>query len=477
MLDKFENLLQKIRQADKKYSLFFKGQKILVGLSGGADSVCLVHALKSLSREYGFSLAALHINHLIRGKEAFCDEEFAKKLCQRLSVDFYCERIDVPAIAKETKQSLELCARNQRYLTFEKICSSLCYDTIATAHNANDCAETLLLNLTRGCSLKGLCSIPPKRTLSDSCSFSVIRPLIMASRPEIEDYLGAVGESFVTDSTNACDDYTRNFIRHNILPQFLTLNPAFVRNTRDLCDTLRRDSEFIEDFARRHFSSNIQELSEFDPTIQARIIRRLYNEACGGKYLLEKKHIDDICRNLKNQTLGVSLPGKIKCVNKDGMLCFIKDTRQKQEYTGIPVPLKAEFTHFYNNQYLICIKTKKIDESLEKHKNSTQLYENIYKIVNTDYIYSDTILCDLYARTRNHGDKIRQNGMQKSIKRLFCEKNVPPDERNILPFICNDKEIVYIPHLGISENYRRRESSRFVTQITIFKKSDNTFKE
>ena len=203
-----------------EYGMIKKDDCITAALSGGADSVCLLIILKELSDKYSFTLDALHINHCIRGKESDRDEEFCRNLCKKYDIPLTVIRTDVPAAAAESKKSLEETARDIRYKAFEKHAGDK--GKIATAHTVSDNAETVILNMARGTGLKGLCGIPPVRD-------NIIRPLIDVTRQQIEDYLKSMNQGFVTDSTNLSDDYTRNRIRHKIIPELLKINEGFYK--------------------------------------------------------------------------------------------------------------------------------------------------------------------------------------------------------------------------------------------------------
>ena len=177
-------IFEKIKQANEKYSLFPERAKILVALSGGADSVTLLLALKEYFPD--LMLYACHVNHMLRAEEADRDSLFAKELCGRLGIPIEILKTDVAKAAKEKSLSTELCAREIRYGFFEKVCKKYGITLVATAHTASDCAETVLFNLARGSTLPGLCGIPPKRNLCDG--IEIIRPLIFVSRDEIEEY-------------------------------------------------------------------------------------------------------------------------------------------------------------------------------------------------------------------------------------------------------------------------------------------------
>ena len=210
-----DNMLNKVLDTIKEFDMFKKSERLLVCLSGGADSVSLLLCLNEL----GYDVCACHVNHQLRGRESERDQQFCEELCKKLNIELSVHRIDVTAFCKENAVSIEEGARELRYRIFDSIKA----DKICTAHTLSDCIETTVFNLARGTGLKGLCSIPPKRD-------RIVRPLINCTREEIIDYLKAKGQDFVTDSTNLTDEYTRNKVRHNIIPQLLRINPSLMKS-------------------------------------------------------------------------------------------------------------------------------------------------------------------------------------------------------------------------------------------------------
>ncbi|MBP5158691.1 MAG: tRNA lysidine(34) synthetase TilS, partial [Lachnospiraceae bacterium] len=190
----------------------------MAGVSGGADSVCLLLFLNSLKDELGLEIFAVHVNHGVRGEEADRDEDFTTKLCERLSIPCTVATRDVPAAAKLSGRSEEEEGRLARYEAFEEECKRRSCSKIAVAHNRDDNAETVLLNLARGSGLHGLCGIRP--VSKRKSGITVIRPLLCVDKQRITGFLEGRGEPFCFDSTNATDDYSRNYIRNNILPAF-----------------------------------------------------------------------------------------------------------------------------------------------------------------------------------------------------------------------------------------------------------------
>ena len=211
-------LEQKALCALRQYSLFSQGDRIAAGVSGGADSVALLRFLAALRPQFGWDLVVCHIHHGLRGAEADRDECFVRALAEQLGLPCAVSRIDAAALALRDHISVEEAGRMARYAFFAQTAGE--GGRIATAHTLDDSIETVLMNLVRGTGLRGLCGIPRIRG-------NIVRPLLDCTRAEVEDYLGALGQPYCTDSTNLTDDYTRNRIRHDILPRLCALNPNF----------------------------------------------------------------------------------------------------------------------------------------------------------------------------------------------------------------------------------------------------------
>ena len=211
-------LEQKALCALRQYSLFSQGDRIAVGVSGGADSVALLRFLAALRPQFGWDLVVCHIHHGLRGAEADRDECFVRALAEQLGLPCAVSRIDAAALALRDHISVEEAGRMARYAFFAQTAGE--GGRIATAHTLDDSIETVLMNLVRGTGLRGLCGIPRIRG-------NIVRPLLDCTRAEVEDYLGALGQPYCTDSTNLTDDYTRNRIRHDIIPRLCALNPNF----------------------------------------------------------------------------------------------------------------------------------------------------------------------------------------------------------------------------------------------------------
>ena len=255
-----------------RYDMLKFGNRITVALSGGADSMSLLYCLLELKDELGITVNAAHLNHLIRGDEAFRDEEFVKEECHKLGVELFLKRVDVPKLASDSGKSLELTAREVRYAFFEEINTGV----VATAHNADDNLETVIFNLTRGSAIDGLCGIPPKRDI-------FIRPLILTTRKEIEEYCAFKNIEYVTDSTNLEDCYTRNKIRHNVIPILKEINSNVSQTVLRTVKSLREISADINLKAKEYLENNL--LSENELSV---VDYKIFYRKCGRFYFFGK---------------------------------------------------------------------------------------------------------------------------------------------------------------------------------------------
>ena len=258
------------RETVREYRMLVPGDRVLCGLSGGADSVALLHLLLLLGREYPFEVFAVHVHHGIRGAEADRDEAFCKQLCREYGVSLHCEHADAPGYAAESGKNLEDAARCLRYDIFRKIRAEADIDRIALAHHADDNLETVLLNLTRGSGLAGIRGIPPVRG-------SIIRPLLACKKADIAGYCEENGLSYVTDSTNADPSYARNFIRSSIVPLLEKLNPEVQQAFCQTSAIARADDEALWLEAEAHsLSDGRKQLSALPDAVLDRVLLREY---------------------------------------------------------------------------------------------------------------------------------------------------------------------------------------------------------
>ena len=242
-------MLDKVINYIKENELIQKGDKILVALSGGPDSVCLLHILYGLKDKFNLTLGAIHINHMLRDEEAYNDERYIIKLCDELGINHYVKRINIEYVAKVANVSLEVAGRNERYKAFEEIRGKYGYNKIAVAHNANDQAETVLMRVMRGTGLEGLTGIKAKR------EDGIIRPILCLNRQEIEKYCEEKKLNPRIDASNYERIYSRNKIRLDILPYMKEhFNKDIVDTLNRMTILLQKDNEFIEEYSKKCYN-------------------------------------------------------------------------------------------------------------------------------------------------------------------------------------------------------------------------------
>lgn len=419
----------------KKYNMLSHGDRVVVGLSGGADSVCLTHILNSLKNEYSVELIAAHVNHGIRGAEADRDEKFCREFCENSGIEFHVLKADIPALAKEKKLSEEECGRLVRYEFFNKLAGEK--GKIATAHNQNDCAETLLFNLTRGSSLKGAGSIPPVRD-------NIIRPIIECSRQDIEEYCESNNLKFVTDSTNLENEYTRNKIRNEILPKLREINPSVCKNLASFSFLARDDEEFIQGEAENVFlkctdGENLKsgEFNSLNISLKRRVAYKYLKQFT--KADIDRKHIDAFIDFSLNRAA-------FQCVDA---LSFTKQNGVISLKKPFAEPFRIELdalsgTVDYNYGQLEFVTLSQKD----LQKLNKQEYDNL--------IDCDKIGNTLVLRSRIDGDSFTfpKRKVTKSLKKLFNEDKISPESRNTYAVLESDGKIAWLDKYGVSKDFR-----------------------
>lgn len=443
----------------EKYNMLQKGDTIVVGLSGGADSCALLHYLVTLREKYGLLIIACHVNHMIRGEEADRDENFARDFCKKSDVPFRLLKIDVPKIAKEKKEGTEKCARDIRYAFFEKTAGEF-NAKIATAHTASDNAETVLFNIARGCGLKGLSGIPPVRD-------NIIRPLIMVTREEIEIYCRKNNINYVTDSTNLEDEYTRNKIRHNVIPVLEEINTSFISNVSKMTEIIRRNEEYLYNIADNELKKalvckgntktyKVNILNSMNDAIFSQsvfILLKKYN------IIPDRKHIS-LIREICHKNGVVQIKGNIFAVSKQGMLRII----EKVPFDNtVQIPLNFDNDIVINNKK-IELKRHSISEFNKAEKNKKILFINSGDC--------DTIPNRAVFRYRKSGDIFRlpERNITKSLKKLFIELKIPAENRDKILVLANGNDVIWIDGLGFSERYGVTKITENVLNIAV---SDN----
>ena len=445
---------KKVLEFIRKNKLVKKGNSVVLGVSGGADSICMLKLLSDLQKRLGISLYVLHINHMIRGEEADQDAAFVKKICTKFKVPHRVINVDVPALAEREGLSEEEAGRYVRYDEFSKYAYEVGATKIAVAHNSNDNAETVLMNLARGTGIKGLGGIPPKREMEDANGnvVEVIRPILCLSRKEIEDYLKENEIEYRNDSTNDSTDYTRNKIRLEIMPLLENINDNAMQNITNASNELADTSDYIEkdvDEAYEEFVSEedgkmflSDESFAIDPIVLTGVIRKMIENIAGKLKDITRIHVGDVV-SLSEKQVGkkIDLPYSIVA---------------EREYEGISMFSESNETESEtkNKEVIISFEEDDFDRtSIEELKYTKWL----------DYDKID----DVVVRTRQKGDYIviDGDGATKKLKKYFIDEKIPRRERDEVLLVADGNHILWVVGYRISEDVKVKPDTKKVVKL------------
>lgn len=417
----------------KKHNMIIKGDTVICGLSGGADSVSLLLVLNEISKEMDFTLKALHVNHCLRGAESDRDENFCRELCKSLNIPFKAVSCNVTDFAEKNQLSVEESARILRYKIFAENSDG---SKIATAHNANDNLETVIFNLARGTALKGISGIPPIRD-------NIIRPLLAVSRSEIECYLNSLNQNYVTDSTNLSDDYTRNKIRHQVLPILCGINPSLIETSVKSLETLREENAFIENLIQQALNdcrdgNKLHGIENYQKVIRCRCISRLLSE---NNLSYSHNRLNDTDNILINGGK-INISGDIFFIS-DGHNAELKKITSVSGKENISTDLKIGENFIFSDKIFYC--------ELISHEDLKKIYD-VHKKLTFYLLDYDKIIGRVILRNRRFGDRIRLDGKNftSSIKKLINEK-IPSEQRAELHFLEDENGTIFAEKLGIAE--------------------------
>ena len=402
------------------------GGLLLCAVSGGRDSVCLLHYLANLAPGRGFSVAAAHLNHKMR-PEAQRDEDFVRALCRKLDVPFYTETAPVYETAEQWGLGVEETGRRLRYDFLQRTAGAIGAERIATAHHAQDQAETVLLNLLRGTGPEGLAGIPPVRG-------RIVRPLLQTSRREIEDYLEEHGLSHVEDSTNQDTHYARNRLRRELWPQLETINPALTRSIGRTAEILRSENTYLDTLAADYLPQSgtaleTARLLSAPEALRPRILRLLLQRLPGGKRDVGAVHIDALLAlAVGGGTL--DLPGEMQAVCRGGQLRLTMRETVPPEMT---------------------------------------LRQGVNRWGDYDITLRGGEDVRVTVRSWRGNDRLTTGRGSRSLKRLFLDAGIPAEDRNRIPVVCVNGAVRAVYGVGIEESISSGENDDHIN-ITIHKR-------
>ncbi len=432
--------------------------RVLLALSGGADSVVLLHLLHRFQSAYGYQLEALHVHHGIRGAEADRDRDFCSALCKEWKIPLTVAHYDIPSLAAMEKAGLEETARKYRYQALDEFAQAHGFDAIVTAHTATDNVETVLMQLTRGtASLHG---IPPVRD-------AYLRPLLKVSRADILSYLNEYDLPHVEDSTNESNDYSRNLIRHQVLPVLRQLNPRMEDAFGRAVTHSKEDDDYLQSLAAPFAERGaVQELTALPAPLRSRaLIARCGKLGIGALSETHLRALARLCADAHPHA-SLSLPGGSVAI-EDGLLVRAHRTVDPEDWE---IELHPGENSLPDGSLLYMLLES--DGDLEKYIAHQQ---NIYKLLIKITINFATIEGTVIARSRRAGDRILCGKMHRSVKKLYCDAHVPIADRPNSPLVCDENGILWIPRLGMVRDGAAADGSAQVRLFWLQKDAKESF--
>lgn len=431
-------MINKILHTIQCHNMLAPNDKVVIGLSGGADSMALAFFLNSLRSQWNLTIQVAHVNHGIRGAEADRDEKFVVDWCEKNKIQYKVLHADVLKIASEQKISTELCGRNVRYEFFNSFGDDW---KIATAHNLNDCMETVLFNITRGTSMSGVRGIPPVRG-------NIVRPLIGCSRAEIEEFCTENKINFVIDSTNLGNDYSRNHIRNKVVPLLKELNPSVENAFSRLSDSAKVDGDYLATlsnilYEKCFFENSLKAefLENEDFALRSRVIERFIKSVSGV----------DVNNKLVFQIDKILLDGGKMQIDRD---FFIKKFKNKIiiEKTG---EFKCNMPEIVNK---LNVTSKDFFNNKDKYKKSFDFCG--------DY---DKIRGNIKVRSRQEGEKISISGRNctKTLKKYFNEIGIMQSNREFVPVLSDDEGVIAVAGYAVDRRVEISESTENVLLLKL----------
>ncbi|WP_053955564.1 tRNA lysidine(34) synthetase TilS [Inediibacterium massiliense] len=462
-------MLKKFLKTIQEHKMIQRGDGIVIGVSGGPDSICLLHLLCKIQKEYDLKLYVVHLNHQFRGDAADQDAAYVEKICKKLNIPAFIYTRNVEEYSKDRGITFEEGGREIRYDLFEEVLKKTKSKKIAVAQNMDDQAETVLMRLMRGSGLEGLCAISYVR------DEKIIRPILDISRYEIEDYCEKNNLHPRIDHTNLETIYTRNRIRLEFIPYIQKyFNPNIKETLSRTANVLREDKNFIEDYQKDVYDIIVKRrdkeicidkilLKRQHRAIQKRILRQAIWEMVGNLKDIQMKHIQSIINLVEKNNLGnkIDLPRGLWVRIEEEYLIFSIEKKEIEKY---------DFEYNIN-----------IGEILYLQETSSEIFSHIMdrkdlkQISKEDHVKLfdyDKIRGNLVIRNRKDGDRFFPLGMKgsKKLKDFFIDEKIPKQKRDEIPLICDEKEIMWIVGYRVSEKYKIDQDTKKILVMSYKKK-------
>lgn len=451
------DLYDKVCKTIKQYNMINEGELVIVGVSGGPDSIALLHLLVRLQKELAFSLHAAHLDHSFRGREAEEEALWVKKTAESWGIGCTLAKVDVPDLARRKHLSAQDAGHQARTSFFLSLQEKLGAQKIAVGHQANDQAETLLMHFLTGAGSEGLSGILPVQG-------PYIRPLLFIERDDIEKYCSEHGLSPKRDPSNAKDIYLRNKIRNKLVPWLKeNINPNLVNTLNRTAQILLAQEEYLrlatEQAAKNCSQHNkgfikilLKDFTSLHPALQRRLIRSAYKDI-GKKQGLQFKHVEEVRELLLDKQVGkiLHLPDDVKVEKEYDAILFYRGSIPDNKSTQNKDPIKKRILNIPGDTDIPEL------GKIISAQYTDLLPENIPE--NTAYLPYEEYSSPLYIRTRQEGDKFSPRGYNKSkkLKEYFIDKKIPRKTRDSILLLVNEKEVIWIP--GIASGNRLNKKS------------------
>ncbi len=486
-----------------QHTMIAKRDRVLVACSGGADSIALLLLLWDRHKELGFEVEACHVEHGIRGEESLRDAAFVRELCLDRNIPYTCVRVDAPSYATSQHVGLEEAARILRYDALKKRADAIqeieamldgggndCTSArnrqvkIALAHHMEDNAETILFQMARGSGLDGMCGMTPVRREE---KYTYIRPLLGVTRTEIEAYLAGKKQAFCTDSTNENLEYSRNYVRKEILPGFENLNDQAILHMNQMAEQLTLVQDYVSTQVHELYEKLVRrdekglrvkaaEIASLHPMLQRELLMELMANCAGSRKDLTSAHVMSLEDLLTKQSgKRVHLPYQMQAVIRYEDLCIEKCV----EADGAPVGTEEEALGLWVSEEMLqgflqdgkphCLQIPGSDTTITVCVREDLCYqEEIQKKAYTKTFDYDKIKSGFFARRRQEMDYlvIDKAGHTKTLSTFCIDEKIPTDEREDLLVLAKDHEIIWLLGYRMSENYKLEETTKTFVQIT-----------
>ncbi len=453
-------------------SLLMEKGAVLAAYSGGADSTLLLHWLYRFCNERKIVLYAAHVHHGIRGEEADRDLEHCRKTADKLGIKLFISCVDVPQIAKERHMGIEECAREVRYAFFDAVTAELGIPDmlVATAHNADDQLETVLFHMMRGSGLEGMAGIASIREKR------YIRPLLSFSGNEIRKICCDEQYPYVEDSTNADTAYTRNYIRHEILPKLRLLSPEPEKAITRMTALLARDNEYLEQTAAKRMgqekngSISREVLRSSHPAVASRMLRIAYEVFVSDRVLTadQTEKLLQMSVSTDRRTRYISLPGSVRAIVNADCVSFIPDTRQTSGKERICLSDREAVLPEYGKAVILEWKNDRIVLIRKKIPERPENLENIYNLSIQQPINFAKIKGVLRLRMRKAGDTICYGGMHRKVRKLQNQYRIPPAERDTAAILADEEEVLWMQGGDVCDKVRHTSGTTDILWIQYY---------